>query len=400
MSKVIFLNFPTHGCINPLLATSSELVKRGEKIIYYCTEEFRNKIEQTGAEFRPYKGLINEYKIKNYEDLFEGLKLIIEMTIDKLDYNLDAIRNENPDCIIHDSLCTWGKGIASILDIPAINLMHSYPITKSSISLTAHTLPFLFKIGLYRFINHFKKDSFKHTLERKYDMSLSIGDIWVNKEGLNIIYTSKQMELSVYQSEKTFRFVGPSLYFKKDHYDFPFENLRDKKVIYISLGTLHNKNPEFYRICVEAFSNTKYYVVISAGFQTNLDEFNNLPENFLIRQSVPQQKLLEYVDLFITHAGMNSVNEAICRGVPMLLFPHHFEQDMIARRVAEMGVGLKMNIKNITTAKLYKSADCVISESRFKNQALKFKSVFDGEEKVSHIKAADEILSYLKNEIN
>ena len=95
---------------------------------------------------------------------------------------------------------------------------------------------------------------------------------------------------------------------------------------------------------------------------------------------------------------MNSVNEAICRGVPMLMFPHHFEQEMIARRVTEMGVGKKMNIKNITTEKLYNNAHHVISGSHFKNQALKFKSVFTGEEKVSHIKAADEILHYIKND--
>ena len=44
MGKAIFLNFPTHGCINSLLGTVSELVNRGQKIIYYCTEEFRNKI--------------------------------------------------------------------------------------------------------------------------------------------------------------------------------------------------------------------------------------------------------------------------------------------------------------------------------------------------------------------
>ena len=151
MSKVIFLNFPTHGCLNPLLATVSELVNRGEEIIFYCTEEFRNKIEKTNAEFRPYEGLINEFKYLKNDNLFVALELILKMTIDKLDYNLDIIRKENPDYIIHDSLCTWGKHIASILGIPAINLMHSYPITKTSISLTTTTIPFLIKLGIFKF---------------------------------------------------------------------------------------------------------------------------------------------------------------------------------------------------------------------------------------------------------
>ena len=396
MSKVIFLNFPTHGCINSLLATASELVNRGEKIIYYCTEEFRNKIEKTGAEFRPYKGLINEFRIEN-DDLFEALKLTVEMTVDKLDYNLDSIRRETPDYIIHDSLCTWGKHIASILGIPAVNLMHSYPVTRSSISLTNYTAPFLMKVGLYKLNNNLKRNSFKKILKKKYGIHLSVGDILINKEGLNIVYTSKHMELRVYQSEFTYRFVGPSLFFKNEQNGFPFDKLRDKSVIYISLGTLHNRNSEFYRTCISAFSDTKYYVVISAGFETNMNEFNNLPNNFLIRQSVPQQKLLEHVELFITHAGMNSVNEAICNGVPMLLLPHQFEQEMIAKRVKEMGIGMKMSIKRITPGKLYENANQLISDPKYKKQALEFKSIMNREEKISHVKAADEILHYIKN---
>jgi len=397
MNKVIFLNFPTHGCINSLLASASELVNRGEKIIYYCTEEFRTKIEKTGAEFRPYKGLINEFKIEN-DDLFKALKLMVEMTVDKLDYNLDTIRRENPDYIIHDSLCTWGKHIASILGIPAVNLMHSYPVTTSSISLTNYTASFLIKVGLYKFKNNFKKNSFKKILKKKYGINLSVGDILINKEGLNIVYTSKHMELSVYQSEFTYRFVGPSLFFKNEESGFPFDKLRDKRVIYISLGTLHNRNSDFYKICISAFSNTKYYIVISAGFETNMSEFNNLPNNFLIRQSVPQQRLLEHVELFITHAGMNSVNEAICSGVPMLLLPHQFEQEMIAKRVKEMGIGMKMSIKRITPGKLYENANQLISDPKFKKHALEFKSIMNREEKISHVVAADEILNYIKNE--
>ncbi len=59
MSKVKILNFPTYRCIYPLLATVSELVKGGEKVIFFCTEEFRNKIEHSGADFRSYKVLIS-----------------------------------------------------------------------------------------------------------------------------------------------------------------------------------------------------------------------------------------------------------------------------------------------------------------------------------------------------
>ena len=394
MSKAIFLNFPTHGCINPLLATATELVDRGENVIYYCTDEFRTKIEKTGAEFRPYKGLINKFSMKD-SDLFKALELNIYMTVDKLDHNFENIREENPDYIVHDSLCTWGKHIASILKIPAVNLMHSFPVTQSSISFNTDTAVLLLKVGLYRIINGFKQSGPQKILKKKYDIDLSLGDTLINEEGLNIVYTSKHMEPNIYHSKKNFTFVGPSLFFKNEQSDFPFNKLKHKKVVYISLGTLLTDNSKFYKKCIKAFLNKEYYIVISIGFDVDINIFGDLPENFLIRQSVPQQKLLKYADLFITHAGMNSVNEAICFGVPMLLLPHTFEEKMIANKVMTMGIGMIMNIKNITSTKIYENTKKLISDLSYKKQALEYKSKFNKEEKTSHLNAADEILRYI-----
>jgi MGT family glycosyltransferase len=390
MRKIVILNFPAHGCINPLLATVAELVKRGESIIYYCTEEFRNKIERTGAAFRTYRGLINEFQYVGNADLFEALELTVDMTADKLDYNLDLIREEDPDIIIHDSLCAWGKHMASILRVPAINLMHSYPVTKSSISLSVNSIDFLIKAGAYKI-----KSQLKKTFRKKYGIDISLGDLLINKEGLNIVFTSKQMALKIYESENTYRFVGPSLFFKNESNDFPFDALHGKKVVYVSLGTLHNKNPNFYKLCLCAFKNTDFFVVIAAGYKTNLQAFEDIPANFLIRQRVPQQKLLEHVDVFITHAGMNSVNEAICNGVPMLLLPHQLEQVMIAGKVEQLGMGIKMNIRSITPGQLLKKSTELVNHPGYKKKALKLKSIFNGEEKTSHIRAADEILRYM-----
>lgn len=103
MSKIIALNFPTHGCINSLLKTIAELVNRGETVIYYCAEEFRDKIEKTGAEFRPYQGNIAEFGTSNY-NIYDALKSQVEMILKIMEHNLDAIRKEAPDFIVHDSL--------------------------------------------------------------------------------------------------------------------------------------------------------------------------------------------------------------------------------------------------------------------------------------------------------
>ncbi len=47
-------------------------------------------------------------------------------------------------------------------------------------------------------------------------------------------------------------------------------------------------------------------------------------------------------DVFVTHSGMNSVNESLYYGVPMVLFPQHSEQRMVANRVVHLGAGIML----------------------------------------------------------
>src|SRR6266853_6969871 len=54
MATAIFFGLPAHGHTNPTLPIVAELVRQGEHIIYYSTEEFRPAIESTGADFRTY----------------------------------------------------------------------------------------------------------------------------------------------------------------------------------------------------------------------------------------------------------------------------------------------------------------------------------------------------------
>ena len=63
IAKVLYINGPAHGHINPTLGLVEELVSRGEKVVYFTTEEFRDKIQKKGAEvgcfcLTPRKGIV------------------------------------------------------------------------------------------------------------------------------------------------------------------------------------------------------------------------------------------------------------------------------------------------------------------------------------------------------
>jgi MGT family glycosyltransferase len=120
MKKYIFLNLPAHGHINPTLAVAKELVDRGNKVIYYATDEFKEKIKRTGAEYRAYNIDTSDVDIQKLADLTAMIEMLLLKTEALVPQLIEEIKKEKPDCIIHDSVCVWGKVIGNQLQIPTI----------------------------------------------------------------------------------------------------------------------------------------------------------------------------------------------------------------------------------------------------------------------------------------
>jgi zeaxanthin glucosyltransferase len=125
-----------------------------------------------------------------------------------------------------------------------------------------------------------------------------------------------------------------------------------KKVVYASLGTLHNvhtkgKSTQFFEKLLSIFEEKNDYLILSVGKELK----NNLKtqaKHIKILETVPQRGLLKAVDAFITHGGLNSVLESAYAGVPMLLVPlnNKWDQNGNAARVVYHGLGIKANLQD------------------------------------------------------
>jgi MGT family glycosyltransferase len=89
----------------------------------------------------------------------------------------------------------------------------------------------------------------------------------------------------------------------------------------------------------------------------------------LARRSVPQLQVLDRAALFVTHGGMNSVNEAMRAGVPTLVVPQGADQPLVARRVVELGAGLALRTEDATAETVLALARRLLDEPRFREAA-------------------------------
>jgi MGT family glycosyltransferase len=110
--------------------------------------------------------------------------------------------------------------------------------------------------------------------------------------------------------------------------------LPERTHVYAALGTLYNDRPEAFRAIAAAFDEP---VIMAVGDRVRLD---GLPDHVTAHRWIPDQHdVLRGARLFVTHSGMNSVQEALSCGVPLLLHPQTDEQRAVAARVVELGAG-------------------------------------------------------------
>jgi UDP:flavonoid glycosyltransferase YjiC (YdhE family) len=103
----------------PLVA---ELVRQGERVIYYSTEPFRDRVEATGAEYRSYGDPAAFVPPAHTGGLYSVMAYEMGLAEVVLPGLLEQVRADAPDYLLIDSLCVWGNLCRQILKVPAAML--------------------------------------------------------------------------------------------------------------------------------------------------------------------------------------------------------------------------------------------------------------------------------------
>ena len=174
---------------------------------------------------------------------------------------------------------------------------------------------------------------------------------------------------------RSVQFVGPSLTIAGTS-DARDEQAHRAAVVYVSLGTLFNADAGFYRACFEAFGQEDIEVVMSIGTNVSEASLGEAPANFFVRAHVPQLEVLGRASAFVTHGGMNSVSESLLQGVPVVVIPQMGEQEVVGRRVEEVGAGIYLAKQDVSAEKLRESVARLLGDVRFREQAAVLRDSF------------------------
>ncbi len=354
MSDLAFFSPTAHGHVNPMLPIARELARRGERVHFTCHEAFRPAIERTGAAFHPYPapGPAPEMIAAQIGDgnLARVSALLLEETERLLPFTLTALERAAPDLVVFDGMALWARMAATLQGRPAVATIPTFIFEGTPEGrLKPRELVRLLRwlpagvLALFRT---------RRRLIRRYGAAAfpPLGPLFPARGELNLSFTARALHPDSPVIDDTFRFVGPSIDPQTRRDDTRRDDTRrddtpgdswpgDRPLVYISLGTVNSGRVDFYRHCFAAFGDHPAGFILAAGRGTDLAALGPIPANFSVHATVPQLELLPRVDAFITHAGMNSVHEALYDGVPLVMVPQQFEQLLVARTMAARGVG-------------------------------------------------------------
>jgi zeaxanthin glucosyltransferase len=170
---------------------------------------------------------------------------------------------------------------------------------------------------------------------------------------------------------KQFHYAGP-FHDGKGRLDFPFpwDQLTGEPIVYASMGTVQNGNPDLFSTIAAAVSQHKgLQLVLAIGNLLRPEQIGPVPKNAIVVNNAPQLELLKKASVCITHAGFNTVLEALTQGVPQIAIPVTNDQPGVAARVADKKTGKTTSLDGLDASNLSTLLDEVLNNPLYRDNS-------------------------------
>ncbi len=389
---ILFLLQPFQSHYYPTFEMAHEFKDRGENVVYATVPFLNDLVINEGFEFYEFQYL-SEYLIKNYKtflgfflksiiskDFYETRKEEFEEAYKSTQLLLEKIRPT--EIYLDQSLAEYYFFIKPFVDkitivhtkfysgkvigIPPMNsnfiprkkyysfwvieFLWLKLLTKQRLNELFLKMAFLGKDEAYFWKRYCKKVGIDWQSQIDFKHALNRGI----KNVETVILAPSELEFSTFRAPISLTYFSKtnrkdeSKYFSKEYLAFKKEYITENKhaIIYLAFGTLARdmKVESFFNdvIAIVARLKKTLLIVSKGNSHIQLVSANNVHQfNY-----VPQQDVLTYTDLFITHGGLGSVKEAYYANVPMLVVPlnRNVDQPGNAARVKAYGLGNRLNL--------------------------------------------------------
>lgn len=369
MGTVVFLGLPFAGHTNPTIGVTDELVRRGHHVVYFATPQWIQRVESTGAEARLYDGWPEEIGLnapRNNIQIAADLVRASERILPSLVAELEGGSGLRADVIVMDGLALWGTVLARRTGITSVVSSATFAVNREVRQIYRNSTPRLARTLASGWWRIGAIHSGLRRLDREYRVPLPrIQELASLPAHSTIVYTSRTLQPKADTFGPDVHFVGAVLSGRENVWEDPLP----RGFIYVSLGTIFERNALFYRAVLNAFGHADRRVLLNVGPRFEVSLLGPIPGNVTVARGVPQAAVLHGAAAFVTHGGMNSVHESLLAGVPMVIVPQGADNWLVAARVAALGPAVLVRRRQPSAAQLRRATTEILSNGTYARRA-------------------------------
>lgn len=388
MSHFGVLSYKGTGHLNPLIALSRQLIKRGHRVTFFQRPELETRVRQHGLEFSPigrarFSGGRQRNQHKSMSGI-AGLCFSVRRIVDEMEIFLReapaAFIQTGIDALIIDEIELAGPTLAQMLDLPyfvvSTSVPHNFGWTVPDwLSARKYRVSYFFRVqnALVQVSVFRMRGPVRRKLD-DYRRKAGLGPIQeiqkVFPELAHIAQLPQCLDFPRSMLPSNFYYTGPFVdESARPSVDFPWNQLDGRPLVYASLGTAKNSQPAILRLISEACHELDLQLVISLGGRLDPDLFDGLPGEPLVVRYAPQLEILKRADVVITHGGLNSVLETLMEGKPMIAIPMAHDQPAVAARLAWLRVAEVLPEKNLSAKQLRLALVKLLTDASYRDAA-------------------------------
>jgi zeaxanthin glucosyltransferase len=351
---------PVSGHLDPLAAIGRALLVRGHRVTVFHVRDLEPKARAHGLDFVPLgnddfpAGTLNATvaklaALKGSQSLKFAIQCASAIAYSILHDGPDAFHHEGIDVAIVDQNEPAGASVAEHLGIPFVSVCTSLPLNRE-LSIPPPFVAWTYTTSMFGRIRNAAgyavSDRFIAPIQKalnNYREKWNLPVLKTPDDSFSRIAQLAQMprEFDFPRDcpPKDFHYLGPWFDEHSARIPFPYEKLDGRPLIYGSIGTLQEEQNDMFRVMAEACAPLNAQLVLSLGHPESQNS-RELPGNPLVVNYAPQLELLKRAAVTITHSGMNTTQQSLYFGVPMVAIPLAHDQPAIAARLARTGAGI------------------------------------------------------------
>ena len=343
MARLGAFCFPGTGHLNPMIALARSLQLRGHEVVIFGIADTEARVRDGGIEFCRIG--MEDYPPGTLQKLDEHLSRLkgfaaLRFTLERVRNSArmvlrdgpEAVRTANVEMLLVDE-ADFAGNVADYLGLPWISIALIPPLLKDDrfppfwfgwaaeqdrLSRLRNRLAsrLLLRIAapIFREVNQQRRAWGLMPFRRSEEALSPLAQITQLPEAL-------EFEV-VGEKPARLHYTGPFVHSEqRPAVEFPWERLDGRPLIYASMGTLQNGSESIFKTIAEACAGLDARLLISLGGGLDPARLGQLAGNPLVVSFAPQLEILKRAALVITHAGLNTVLESLCEGVPLVAVP-------------------------------------------------------------------------------